>query len=59
MAEVAERAGALDAGDAERWLAQLVEAATRGQFFWAVTMFAVAGTRPPSQHPLAAGRNQP
>jgi SAM-dependent methyltransferase len=59
MAAVAERAGALSADDAERWLAQLVDAGTRGRFFWAVTMFAVAGTRPPSQRPIATGRNQP
>lgn len=46
MAVVAERAGALDADDAHTWLAQLADAGKRGQFFWAVTMFAVAGTRP-------------
>lgn len=59
MAAVAERAGVLAAGDAERWLAQLADAGTRSQFFWAVTMFAVAGTRPPSQHPTSTERNQP
>ena len=46
MAAVAERAGALSADEAESWLAQLADAGTRGQFFWAVTMFAVAGARP-------------
>ena len=46
MAAVAERSGALTADDAERWLAQLADAGARGRFFWAVTMFAVAATRP-------------
>jgi SAM-dependent methyltransferase len=45
MAAAAERTGALSAGEAEAWLAQLAEAARRGQFFWAATMFAVAGER--------------
>ena len=53
MAAVADRRRRLSAADAERWLAQLADAGTRGQFFWAVTMFAVAGTRPPSQHPTS------
>ena len=46
MAAAAERAGALSAGEAQTWLAQLAGAGERGQFFWALTMFAVAGTRP-------------
>ena len=46
MAVGAERAGALSADDAHTWLCQLADAGERGQFFWAVTMFAVAGTRP-------------
>jgi SAM-dependent methyltransferase len=46
MATAAERAGVLSSGDAHTWLAQLADAGERGQFFWAVTMFAVAGTRP-------------
>ena len=46
MAATAERTGALSADDAGSWLAQLVEAGARGKFFWAVTMFAVAGGRP-------------
>jgi SAM-dependent methyltransferase len=46
MADVAERSGALDPGDADAWLAQLVEASGDGRFFWAVTMFAAAGSRP-------------
>lgn len=47
MAATAERAGALSPEDARAWLTQLADAAERGQFLWAVTMFAVAGTRPP------------
>ncbi len=46
MAAAAERAGELSAGEADTWLAQLAHAGERGQFFWAVTMFAVAGMRP-------------
>ena len=46
MAAAAERAGELNAGEADTWLAQLADAGERGQFFWAVTMFAVAGMRP-------------
>lgn len=45
MAAAAERTGALSPEEARTWLAQLADAAERGQFFWAVTMFAVAGTR--------------
>jgi SAM-dependent methyltransferase len=45
MAAAAERTGALSPEEARSWLAQLADAADRGQFFWAVTMFAVAGTR--------------
>lgn len=47
MAVVAEQSGALSSDDAHTWLAQLADAGERGQFFWAVTMFAVAGARPP------------
>jgi len=51
MAVVAERAGALNSDDAHTWLAQLADAGERGQFFWAVTMFAVAGVRPKGARP--------
>ena len=47
MAVVAEQSGALSSDEAHTWLAQLADAGERGQFFWAVTMFAVAGARPP------------
>jgi hypothetical protein len=47
MAVVAEQSGALSSEDAHTWLAQLADAGDRGQFFWAVTMFTVAGARPP------------
>lgn len=53
MAAAAERAGALSAGEAQTWLTQLVDAGERGQFFWALTMFAVAGTRPTGLMPGA------
>jgi ubiquinone/menaquinone biosynthesis C-methylase UbiE len=46
MAAVAARAGAVSAKQADSWLGQLVDAARRGHFFWALTMFAVASTRP-------------
>jgi ubiquinone/menaquinone biosynthesis C-methylase UbiE len=46
MAAHAERCGAIGAGDAEAWLAQLADSGRRGRFVWALTMFAVAGTRP-------------
>jgi ubiquinone/menaquinone biosynthesis C-methylase UbiE len=46
MAAAAERAGALNPGEGRTWLAQLADAGQRGHFFWAVTMFAVAGARP-------------
>lgn len=46
MAAAAERCGAIAAGEGHRWLAQLAEAGQQGRFFWAVTMFAVTGTRP-------------
>jgi len=48
MAAAAERHGAVTAEEARTWLAQLTEADTHGRFFWAVTLIAVAGTRPPS-----------
>jgi SAM-dependent methyltransferase len=46
MAAVAEHSGGLSSSEARTWLAQLADAGTRGAFFWAVTMFAVGGTRP-------------
>ncbi len=46
MAAAARQAGALSAEESASWLGQLVEAAGAGRFFWAVTMFAVAGVRP-------------
>jgi hypothetical protein len=46
MAQTAERCGALAPGDGDEWLRQLTEAARDGRFFWAATMFAVAGTVP-------------
>jgi SAM-dependent methyltransferase len=46
MAAAAERCGAIAVGDGHVWLAQLAQAGERGRFFWAVTMFAVSGTRP-------------
>jgi ubiquinone/menaquinone biosynthesis C-methylase UbiE len=45
MARVAELAGALTADETARWLAQLVAAGQHNRFFWATTMFAVAGVR--------------
>ena len=46
MAATAHEAGALSAEEAARWLAQLADAGQQGRFLWAVTMFAVAATRP-------------
>lgn len=46
MGAAAERSGAIQPGEAERWLAQLADAASHGHFFWAFTMFAVGGQRP-------------
>ena len=46
MAAAAIRAGAVSPSDARTWLDQLAGAGRRGHFLWAVTMFAVAGTRP-------------
>ena len=58
MAAAAERAGVLNADEAQTWLAQLADAGKRGQFFWALTMFAVAGTRPsPSRRPARQNRD--
>ena len=34
--------------DADRWISQLADAGQQGRFFWTLTMFAVAGTRPPA-----------
>ena len=45
MAAAAYDAGALTRDEAEAWLAQLVDAGRRRQFFWAATMFAVGGRR--------------
>jgi SAM-dependent methyltransferase len=47
MAAVAQHAGALTPEEAEAWLAQLADGGQRREFFWAVTMFTVAGRRPP------------
>ena len=46
MAALAERCGAVSPGDAQEWLDQLADAGAQGRFFWALTMFAAAGTRP-------------
>jgi hypothetical protein len=46
MAAAAERCGGIAVGDGQVWLAQLADAGQRGRFLWAVTMFAVTGTRP-------------
>jgi ubiquinone/menaquinone biosynthesis C-methylase UbiE len=46
MAAAAHAAGALSEDEADAWLAQLVDAGRRGEFFWAATMFAVGATRP-------------
>jgi ubiquinone/menaquinone biosynthesis C-methylase UbiE len=46
MAAAAWRTGAVTRAEADSWSDQLVQAGTRGAFFWAVTMFAVAGRRP-------------
>jgi hypothetical protein len=46
MAAVAAGTRAVGADDADAWLAQLADAATRGELFWAVTMFAVGSVRP-------------
>src|SRR5438874_12726366 len=45
MAAVARQSGTLSAAEAEDWLTQLGNAGTRGEFFWAATMFAVSGQR--------------
>jgi hypothetical protein len=45
MADFAARCGVLSAHEAQDWLDQLTDAGARGAFLWAVTMFAVAGTR--------------
>ncbi|MGH3368400.1 MAG: hypothetical protein ACRDPR_00190 [Nocardioidaceae bacterium] len=45
MAAAAVHADAVTATEAHTWLDQLAHAGQRGQFFWALTMFAVAGTR--------------
>lgn len=47
MAAAAERHGAVTAEEARTWLAQLTEAGKSGTFFWAVTLIAVIGRRPP------------
>lgn len=46
MAAHAERCGAIRAGDGDTWLAQLAHSGRQGHFFWALTMFTVAATRP-------------
>lgn len=45
MAAHAERCGAVGDGCGDTWLTQLADAGRQGRFFWALTMFAVAGTR--------------
>jgi SAM-dependent methyltransferase len=50
MAANAERCGAIRPGDASRWLRQLSDAGRQGRFFWALTMFAIAGLVPQRQH---------
>jgi ubiquinone/menaquinone biosynthesis C-methylase UbiE len=42
----ASHAAGITPADAARWLAQLADAGERGQFFWSLTLFAVAATRP-------------
>lgn len=46
MASVAEHEGVLTSNDVRTWLTQLADASSSGSFFWAITMFLVAGTRP-------------
>ena len=46
MASTASGAGVVSAAEAETWRDQLAAAARRGHFFWALTMFAVASSRP-------------
>jgi hypothetical protein len=46
MATAASGAGLITADEADTWLAQLHDAARRGRFLWAATMFAVGATRP-------------
>jgi len=46
MAAHAERCEAIRAGEGDTWLAQLARSGRHGHFFWALTMFTVAGTRP-------------
>lgn len=46
MAASAVRTGAIAHTEADTWLDTLADAGRRGHFFWAVTVFAVAGTRP-------------
>jgi SAM-dependent methyltransferase len=48
MAMVAQQRGALTNREARRWVAQLSDAMGQGWFFWAITMFLVAGARPPA-----------
>lgn len=51
MAATAAREGAISSADADAWLEQLADAGHRGHFFWALTMLAVAGTRPVAPRP--------
>ncbi len=46
MAAAACGTGAITDDEATAWLAQLVDAGSRHEFFWAVTMFAVGASRP-------------
>jgi hypothetical protein len=47
MAQAARARGVLTPVEANTWLTQLADAAAAGSFLWAVTLFLVAGTRPP------------
>ena len=46
MASSAAASGVIDEVEAATWLADLASAGQRGEFCWAVTLFAVAATRP-------------
>jgi hypothetical protein len=45
MAAAAVHANGITATDGHTWLDQLAHPGPHGRFFWALTMFAVAGTR--------------
>lgn len=46
LAEMAARAGAVTAAEADRWLAALEAEADAGRFFSSLTLFAAVGTKP-------------